>query len=94
MQMIDSVNTLSEGSTEGSDSSAKADAPLEVIAQILSSHLESLQWIDTAVREVDTKVTDVEKRIREASAGNNAANSISGTVNSSHTQRSRGFGLR
>lgn len=93
MQMIDSVNTLSEGSTEGSDSSAK-DAPLEVIAQILSSHLESLQWIDTAVREVDTKVTDVEKRIREASAGNNAANSVSGTVNSSHTQRSRGFGLR
>lgn len=93
MQMIESVNTLSEGSRDTAENASKTDAPLEQIAQILSSHLESLQWIDSAVREVDTKVTDVEKRIREASAGNNAANSVSGAAHS-HIQRPRGFGMR
>lgn len=92
MQMIDSVNTLSETNVE-TDNASKGEAPLEQIAQILSSHLESLQWIDTAVHEVENKVTDVEKRIREASAGNSAANSVSG-ANGTSIPRPRGFGLR
>ena len=39
------------------------------IAQILSSHLESLQWIDGAVRELDSKVSDVEQRVRSSTDG-------------------------
>lgn len=60
--MIESVNGLSI-SSKPTDS---ADDPMSQIAQILSSHLESLQWIDSAVREVETKVTDVEKRIKDS----------------------------
>ncbi len=56
------------------------------IAQILSSHLESLQWIDGAVKEVDTKVTEVEKKVRESGHGS----SLHGSTN----HKSRGFGLR
>lgn len=87
--MIDAVNTLTETNEEPS---TKTDAPLEQIAQILGSHLESLQWIDGAVREVENKVTDVEKRIREASSPPNT-NSIGGGY-SSNSSRPRGFGLR
>jgi len=75
-QMIDSVNGLSLAS-KPTDS---VDEPMSQIAQILSSHLESLQWIDTAVREVENKTTDVEKRIKES--GHN----LSGP-------KSRAFGL-
>lgn len=76
--MIESVNELSLASDEKA-----SDDPMGQIAQILSSHLESLQWIDGAVREVETKVGDVEKRIR-ASEGGNASGG--GT-------KSRGFGV-
>ncbi|KIM46035.1 hypothetical protein M413DRAFT_300980 [Hebeloma cylindrosporum] len=61
-QMIDSVNALSLASKPAD----ALDDPMSQIAQILSSHLESLQWIDTAVREVESKTTDVEKRIKES----------------------------
>jgi len=84
-QMIDSVNYISEPGNEAT----KKDAPLDQIASILSSHLESLQWIDGAVREVDSKVTDVEKRIRDASGNSNGA-SVSGLSNS-QAYRPRGF---
>lgn len=84
-QMIDSVNYISEPGNEAT----KKDAPLDQIASILSSHLESLQWIDGAVREVDSKVTDVEKRIRDASGNSNSA-SVSGLSNS-QAYRPRGF---
>jgi len=84
-QMIDSVNSISEPGNE----TTKKDAPLDQIASILSSHLESLQWIDGAVREVDSKVTDVEKRIRDASGNSNSA-SVSGLSNS-QAYRPRGF---
>ncbi len=84
-QMIDSVNSISEPGNE----TTKKDAPLDQIASILSSHLESLQWIDGAVREVDSKVTDVEKRIRDASGNSNGA-SVSGLSNS-QAYRPRGF---
>jgi nuclear pore complex protein Nup62 len=75
-QMIESVNALSISSNP----SESADDPMTQIAQILSSHLESLQWIDVAVREVESKTVDVEKRVRESGHSN------SGT-------KTRGFGL-
>jgi len=99
MQMIESVNELTEptqdgSGTNGAGAASKGEAPLEQIAQILSSHLESLQWVDGAVREVETKVTDVERRVREASAAGNHSSSVAGTVNGSGTlPRPRGFGL-
>ncbi|KAK0206807.1 Nsp1-like C-terminal region-domain-containing protein [Desarmillaria ectypa] len=79
-EIIESVNSLSLPS----DSSSQD--PMSQIAQILSSHLESLQWIDGAVKEVDTKVTEVEKKVRESGHGS----SLSGNTN----YKSRGFGLR
>jgi len=77
-QMIESVNALSISSS----SSDSADDPMTQIAQILSSHLESLQWIDAAVREVESKTVDVEKRVKES--GHSLSNS---------GPRARGFGL-
>ncbi|PBL02820.1 hypothetical protein ARMGADRAFT_1058115 [Armillaria gallica] len=79
-QIIESVNSLSLPS----DSSSQD--PMAQIAQILSSHLESLQWIDGAVKEVDTKVTEVEKKVRESGHGS--------SLHSSTNHKSRGFGLR
>jgi nuclear pore complex protein Nup62 len=68
-QMIEAVNTLSLSSGPP-DSSGPGDDPMAQIAQILSSHLESLQWIDGAVHEVEGKVGEVEKRIKESGHGN------------------------
>jgi nuclear pore complex protein Nup62 len=65
--MIDQVNALSAADD------ATNDDPMNQIVQILSSHLESLQWIDGAVRDVESKVTDVEKRVRD-SGGSNGLN--------------------
>ena len=92
MQMIDSVNTLTE-TPDGVDKSSKGGAPLEQIAQILSSHLEGLQWIDGAVREVDAKVTDVEKRIREASVSGSGTGLNGSTTGFGSSTRARGYGL-
>ncbi|KAF8914054.1 Nsp1-like C-terminal region-domain-containing protein [Gymnopilus junonius] len=61
-QMIDSVNALSIVSKPAES----AEDPLSQISQILSSHLESLQWIDGAVREVESKTNEVEKRIKDS----------------------------
>ena len=80
-QMIESVNALSPNSTSNLSGSAAdsavqngpaLDDPLTQIAQVLANHLESLQWIDGAVREVETKVVDVERRVRGA-AGDSMA---------------------
>ena len=97
--MIESVNALSE--PENKDAKTRDEDPLEQIAQILSSHLESLQWIDSSVKEVETKVTDVERLVREASVnGSRSASgtgSLAGSVNGVRTsglRGSRGFGLR
>ncbi|THV08694.1 hypothetical protein K435DRAFT_847537 [Dendrothele bispora CBS 962.96] len=79
-QMIGAVNGLSVPPGETSQ-----DDPMAQISQILSSHLESLQWIDGAVREVEGKVTEVEKRVRESGHGS----SLNGSV-----AKSRNFGLR
>lgn len=77
-QMIESVNALSTSSNPRES----ADDPMTQIAQILSSHLESLQWIDAAVREVESKTADVEKRVRESGHGLSNPNT-----------KTRGFGL-
>ncbi|KAI6035260.1 Nsp1-like C-terminal region-domain-containing protein [Pisolithus orientalis] len=82
-QMIDSVNTLSLSATN-SVSPHSGDDPLMQISQILNSHLESLQWIDGAVREVEGKLTQVERRVRDAGLGNSLGNGLA---------RQRGFGL-
>ncbi|KAG7449371.1 uncharacterized protein BT62DRAFT_985681 [Guyanagaster necrorhizus] len=79
-QIIESVNSLSLPSDNSSQD------PMTQITQILSSHLESLQWIDNAVKEVDTKVTEVEKKVRESGHGS--------SLNSNTNYKSRGFSLR
>ncbi|KAF9498483.1 hypothetical protein BDN71DRAFT_1503914 [Pleurotus eryngii] len=83
-QMIESVNglSLSNGSKDGTS----AEDPMTQIAQILSSHLESLQWIDGSVKEVEGKVTEVENRVKSSG--------LSLTGNNSGGSKSRGFGLR
>ena len=77
-QMIESVNALSLPLND----TTSADDPMAQIAQILSSHLESLQWVDGAVREVESKVTEVEKQVKDSGHGN-----------ANVTQKSRGYGL-
>lgn len=79
-QMIDSVNSLNPSSVDAK--SQQSDDPMAQIAQILSSHLESLQWIDGAVREVEGKVTEVEKGVK-----------VVGGTGMGGGSKSRGFGL-
>jgi nuclear pore complex protein Nup62 len=83
-QMIEAVNELSSVR----DASSSGDDPMSQIALILNSHLESLQWIDSSVRELETKVTDVEKRVKEAGVSVNGG--IGASINQS---KSRSFGL-
>lgn len=64
-QMIDAVNGLSGPSA--SETSTSSEDPMAQIAQILGTHLESLQWIEGAVRDVEGKVGEVEKRVKESS---------------------------
>ena len=65
--MIETVNSLSGTSTDGKDAqNGQNEDPMAQIVQILSSHLESLQWIDGAVKEVEGKVGDVERRLKDA----------------------------
>ncbi|KAG2159818.1 Nsp1-like C-terminal region-domain-containing protein [Suillus bovinus] len=83
-QMIDSVNALSL-IPNGSQGTVGNDDPMTQISQILSSHLDSLQWIDGAVREVEGKVNEVERHVREAGGVN--------TVTGSAVTKTRGFGI-
>ena len=98
-QMIDSVNALSiapgsqqDGANNGMSGGANGlnDDPMGQIAQILSSHLESLQWIDGSVKELESNVTDVEKRVREAGLSANGG----GSGGYGRSMRSTGYGLR
>ena len=77
-QMIESVNALSVAQKSPNEGQ---DDPMTQISQVLSSHLESLQWIDSAVRDVGGKVGEVEKHVR--SSGTSYGN----------TSRQRGFGM-
>jgi nuclear pore complex protein Nup62 len=69
-QLIEAVNALSLPITADGSPPTPGDDPMDQIAQILSSHLDSLQWIDGAVREVEGKVTEVERRIKDSGAAN------------------------
>jgi nuclear pore complex protein Nup62 len=60
--MVDSVNSLSNKETADED-------PMVQIAQILNSHLESLQWIDGTASEVEAQVNEIERAIRENGSG-------------------------
>lgn len=81
-QMIDSVNALSPGA--GADGARLGEDPMAQIVQILSTHLESLQWIDGAVRDIEGKVDEVERRVRDTG----------GAMSAAGQPGSRSFGLR
>jgi nuclear pore complex protein Nup62 len=83
-QMIDAVNNLSLPSGSSDDGS---EDPLTQISKILNTHLESLQWIDGAVKEVDGKVSEVERRIRSSS--NSGGSGMNGSM-----ARGRGYAGR
>jgi nuclear pore complex protein Nup62 len=72
---------------QGDTKAASAEDPIAQIAQVLSNHLESLQWIDGASRELEEKVVEVEKRIKDVDRVPH------GTASSGGGNRSRGFGL-
>jgi nuclear pore complex protein Nup62 len=84
-QLIDSVNAMSIG--QGDSKVVSADDPMAQISQVLSNHLESLQWIDGASRELEEKVVEVEKRIKDVGGVSQ------GTPSLGSGSRSRGFGL-
>ena len=84
-QLIDSVNSMSIA--QGDSKAVSADDPMAQIAQVLSNHLESLQWIDGASRELEEKVVEVEKRIKDVGGVSQSTPSLGGG------SRSRGFGL-
>lgn len=73
-QMIDSVNAFSLAQTTDGSPSNGSDDPMTQISQVLNSHLDSLQWIDGSVREVDAKVSEVERRVKDAGFGNGLTN--------------------
>jgi len=81
--MIEAANALSNiiGSQKDANNGTSGCAtglgedPMSQIAQILSSHLDSLQWIDWLVRELESDVTEVEKRVREAGLSVNGGGS-------------------
>jgi nuclear pore complex protein Nup62 len=82
--MIDSVNAVTPSAQQGPEGAS--EDPMSQIVQILSSHLESLQWIDGAVRDIEGKVGDVEKRVRDAGG---ALGGMGGSQ-----VKTRGFGVR
>ena len=73
---------------QGNTKPTSADDPMAQIAQVLSNHLESLQWIDGASRDLEEKVTEVEKRIKDVSGVPQGT-----PVPGGSSSRSRGFGL-
>jgi nuclear pore complex protein Nup62 len=85
-QLIDSVNSMS---IQGDSKVVSADDPMAQISRVLSNHLESLQWIDGASRELEEKVVEVEKRIKDVGSVSQATPVLGGVSGS----RSRGFGL-
>ncbi|KAH9994100.1 Nsp1-like C-terminal region-domain-containing protein [Russula compacta] len=84
-QLIESVNEMSIG--QGDGKAASEDDPMVQIAQVLSNHLESLQWIDGASRDLEEKVVEVEKRIKDVGSVSQGGLVLGGG------SRSRGFGL-
>jgi nuclear pore complex protein Nup62 len=58
--MIESVNELSVST--GHEASDKGD-PLTQIAEVLNEHLASLTWIDGAIDEMESKLSQVKPRL-------------------------------
>ena len=87
LQMIETINSLTDYNSSPGTKGNTAD-PIQQISQILSSHLDSLEWIDGAVRDVENKVVDAEKKVKAASAG-----SSNNVTNLSNSSRQRGFKL-
>jgi nuclear pore complex protein Nup62 len=70
--MVESVNclNLSPGPSHSSgiaDEGSRDDA-ISTIAGILNAHLSSLQWIDGSLKEMEGKVNDVERKIKDKGA--------------------------
>ena len=97
-QMIEAVNALSTVSSSQKDANNGTSGganglnedPMSQIAQVLGSHLESLQWIDGSVKELESNVIEVEKRVREAGLSVNGG----GSGGHGRSTRSIGYGLR
>ncbi|THH13920.1 hypothetical protein EW146_g6355 [Bondarzewia mesenterica] len=85
-QLVESVNAVSLDGTPDGSTPSSGENSMSQIAQVLSNHLESLQWIDGASRELEGKVVEVEKRVREAGLSVNTSNSGPGGGR-------RGYGL-
>jgi len=69
-QMIETVNGLALSS--GAEASDKDD-PLTQIAEVLNEHLASLNWIDGAVGEVESKLKHVAPRLSGLSNSNSSS---------------------
>jgi len=70
--MVESVNglNLSPGPSQGSaavEDASQEDA-IATIAGILNAHLSSLQWIDGSLKEMDSKVKNAERKIKDTGA--------------------------
>ncbi|KAF8502489.1 Nsp1-like C-terminal region-domain-containing protein [Gautieria morchelliformis] len=92
-QMVESVNclNLSPGPSHSSgtaDEGSQEDA-ISTIAGILNAHLSSLQWINGSLKEMEGKVNDVERNIKDTGG---RGWSSSGTGEGTNKGRSYGLG--
>lgn len=96
-QLIDSVNAVSLSAIPPSSDGTKSNEDsMAGIAQVLSNHLESLNWINTASKELEAKVGEVESRVRDAGIslnGNVGQGAALGSGAGGYGGRSRGFGV-
>lgn len=97
-QLIESVNAVSLSAIppSSSDAAKSNEDSMAGIAQVLSNHLESLNWINTSSKELEAKVGEVESRVRDAGIsvnGNVGQGTALGSGSGGYTGRSRGFGV-
>lgn len=97
-QLIDSVNAVSLSAIppSSSDAAKSNEDSMAGIAQVLSNHLESLNWINTSSKELEAKVGEVESRVRDAGIsvnGNVGQGAALGSGIGGYSGRSRGFGV-
>lgn len=97
-QLIDSVNAVSLSAIppSSSDAAKSNEDSMAGIAQVLSNHLESLNWINTSSKELEAKVGEVESRVRDAGIsvnGNVGQGATLGSGTGGYSGRSRGFGV-
>ena len=85
-QLVEAANAVSLTPATDNTTPTASENSMMQIAQVLSSHLESLQWIDGASRELEGKVSEVERKVKESGLGGNGNNGSSGGGR-------RGYGL-